>query len=319
MATAVEFDFETKRERTIAMEEVRAAVGAGRDCWIDVDTSDRTEAERVLHDLNVDNLVIEEALGAAVAGRLDGYEECLHMTVSAVRLKDGKLLTSQVDVIVGEHFVVTLHKGAVVFIDQVRRRYSKDFQKFAKTLSFLLYEIWDHLIDSYIKVLREIQNEVESMRSEIFAEQDDAIFSRVADLTRELLTFRKIMLIAREALYELSVRRSAFVSEHSLPYLSNMAGTMARLGTDLAVERETLAETLNLYLGLVSYRTNTTVNRLTIFSMIFLPLTFLCGVYGMNFEHLPEFKWQWGYAYFWLLAVTVAGGLYVVMKRNRWI
>jgi magnesium transporter len=320
MPTAIEFDFDTKQERIIPPEAIPSAFIHGRCCWIDLDIADRAMSESVLRELGVHNVVIEEALNAHVAGRHDVYEECVHVVVTAAAFKEGELATSQVDVIVGEQFIVTLHRGNVDFLDQVRRTYSKDFQKFAKTLSFILYEIWDHLIDSYQKVLRAIGNEVESIQSQMLGEVDDEIFTRVGKLTRQLLQFRKLTLNARDVLHELATRRSSFVSETSQPFLNNMVDALERLGSDLSVERATLAETLYLYMGQVSHRTNKVMNRLTTISVIFLPLTFLCGVYGMNFEqNFPERYWAYGYPFFWIVAVTIAGGLLWLMKRNRWI
>jgi magnesium transporter len=320
MPTAIEFDFATKQERAIPPEAVPAAFINGRCCWIDLDVDDRPAAEAVLRELGVHTVVVEEALNARVAGRHDVYDKCLHLAVTAASFKGGELTTSQVDVIVGEQFIVTLHRGHVEFLEQVRRTYAGDFQKFAKTLSFLLYEIWDHLIDSYVKVLRAIEDEVEAIQSQMLADVDDDIFSRVGKLTRELLLFRKLVLTSRETLHELATRRSSFVSETSLPFLGNMVDALERLGSDLSVERETLAETLYLYMGMVSHRTNKVMNRLTTISVIFLPLTFLCGVYGMNFEHnFPERYWEYGYPFFWVLAATIAGGLLWVMKRYRWM
>ena len=97
-----------------------------------------------------------------------------------------------------------------------------------------------------------------------------------------------------------------------------MVGTLERLGTDLAVEREILAETLTLYLGIVSHRTNQLLHRLTLVSVVFLPLTFLCGVYGMNFDFLPEVHWRYGYAYFWGAVLVIVVGTVLLMRAKRW-
>ena len=86
---------------------------------------------------------------------------------------------------------------------------------------------------------------------------------------------------------------------------------------DLLVDRDILTDSLNLYMSLVSHRTNEVMKRLTVVSVVFLPLTFLCGVYGMNFDVLPELRWHFGYAYFWTLVVMVVVGLFLVMKRAR--
>ncbi len=319
MATAVEFDFETKQERSIPVDAARVSCEQGRYCWIDVDVTDRAVAETALRELGVNAVAIEEALDSRVDGRHDVYEDCLHIAVTATAFRNGQMTRSHVDVIIGERFLVTLHSGHVEFLDQVRRTYQKDFVKFAKTLSFLLYEIWDHLIESYTKLLRGIEDQVEAVQAEIFGQTDDEIFTRVATVTRELLSFRKIVLTAREVLHELAMRRSPFVSESTQPFLDNMVGKLERLGSDLAVEREILAETLSLYMGIVGHRTNRLISRLTVVSLVFLPLTFLCGVYGMNFDSLPELRWRYGYAYFWGLAALIASGLLVLAKNKRWL
>jgi magnesium transporter len=96
-----------------------------------------------------------------------------------------------------------------------------------------------------------------------------------------------------------------------------MVGTVERVLQDVLVDRDILSNALNNYMSMVAYRTNKVMNRLTVVSVIFLPLTFICGVYGMNFEVLPELKWEWGYAGFWGVAVGIAGGLLLLMKRAK--
>jgi magnesium transporter len=137
-------------------------------------------------------------------------------------------------------------------------------------------------------------------------------------VTRDLLSFRKIMMAAREVLHELASRRSPYVSEATQPFLEKMVDTLERLGADLTVERDILSETLNLYMSITSHRTNKIVSRLTVISVVFLPLTFLCGVYGMNFEVLPELGWRYSYLGFWLVVIAIAAGLLTYMKRRKW-
>lgn len=101
------------------------------------------------------------------------------------------------------------------------------------------------------------------------------------------------------------------------PFLQNMVGTVDHVLQDLLVDRDILSESLNLYMSMVGHRTNRVMNRPTVVSVIFLPLTFLCGVYGMNFEVLPETKWEHGYPFFWGLVVVIVVGLLVAMRRLR--
>jgi magnesium transporter len=295
-------------------------------CWIDVDAAaDLAGAERILRDLGVNRHAIEEAIGPDSDGRHDLYDDCLHIAVTSVQFgADHKLMRSHVDMVIGERYMITLRRGPVEFVEQVRRHYKQDFAKFAKTGSFLIYEYWDALLDSYKRAMRQFEGHAERVQGTIFdTKADDAIFEDVSDVTRDLLSFRKTMLAAREVLNELSSRRSPFISESTQPFLERMVGTLERLSADLAVERETLAETLNLYMGIVSHRTNKVVNRLTVISMVFLPLTFLCGVYGMNFAPdaggtMPELGWRYGYAAFWGVTIVTAVSLLTFMKLKRW-
>jgi len=316
----VEFDFEKRVEREITIEQARQSCDSGLSCWIDMDVDRTEDAAASLEAMGVDPLAIEAALGDAVGGRCDVYAECLHVSVGVPRFRgDGEMTFSHVDIILGERFIITLREGDVAFIEQVRKNYHHFFAKFSQTVGFLLFDLWDRLIDTYRKALLNLEEQVEELQSGILGDVDDGIFNHVGSVTHDLLLLRKNLLADREVLEQLAMRKSEFVSDTTQPYLVNMVGTLERLGRDLATEREILAETLNLYMGVVSHKTNRVVNRLTIISVIFLPLTFLCGVYGMNFHALPEFNWAFGYLYFWGLTIVIAVGLLVLMKLKRWL
>jgi magnesium transporter len=317
--TAIVFDFAKRDEHEIPVEEARAACESGLSVWIDLDITDAKAAERILQSMGVNQTAIDEAITHPVAGRCDVYAECIHTAMAGPELKEGRITFAHANVMIGDRFLITCHGGPVEFVSMARRHYKPFFHKFAQTLGFLLFELWDHLIDSYRKGLHAIQDEVEQVQSRILGETDDRIFAYVADVTHNLLVMRRNILADRDVLHQLTMRQSSFISDSARPHLTNMVGTLDRLGSDLTVEREVLAETLNLYLGIVGHRTNRVVNRLTVLSSVFLPLTFLCGVYGMNFTYLPEKDWQFGYLYFWIVAAVIAVGLVAFMKIKRWM
>jgi magnesium transporter len=320
MSTAVvAFNFDTKEEHAIGVEQASKSCADGLFCWIDVDAAaDPEGARRALTEMGVNRHCIEEALGPDSDGRHDLYDDCLHIAVTSITFPDDTLVRSHVDIIIGEQYMVTLRRGPVEFVEQVRKRYRQDFRKFAKTGSFLIYEYWDALVDSYKRAMRAFEGHAERVQGKIFETEDDAIFTEVSDVTRDLLSFRKTMLAAREVLNELSSRRSPFVSESTQPFLERMVGTLERLSADLSVERDILSETLNLYMGITSHRTNKIVSRLTVVSMVFLPLTFIAGVYGMNFENMPELKWEPAYYITWGVMIAVGVGLLTFMKWRKW-
>lgn len=318
MINVIEFDFESKSERAADVAALDGWRGKNLYWWIDVVPESAAETEHLLRVLGVSPEVIAGVVGPDVDGRYEAQEECLYFSITETRLSEGRLTTALADVVLGSKFLVTVHRQHVGFLDHIRRTYREDFLRFAKSPGFLLYEIGDHLVDAHRKTLRELTAEVERVQSSLFGVVDDEIFRRVSGLTTDLLAFRGVVRTARELLHQLATRRSPFVAETTQPFLATMAGTLDRLSDDLLTERDTLTESLNLYMGMVGHRTNRIVSRLTVISVIFLPLSFLCGVYGMNLK-IPEAEWEYGYAAFWLVVIAIVGGLLTMMKRKKWI
>jgi len=315
---ATELDFKTKAHRALTQGEIRPAMAAGRFVWIDVDLADEAAARKALAALALCvPEIVEDAVTREPATQIARYDDYLHLVLSGCRLVGHKFDLERVDAVIGERFLLTLHRGHPVFLDAVRRSYLADFVRFAQSPSFLLYELWDHLIDNYLTVHKRFEERVEQVQAHLIGNVDDTIFAEAAELGSDLLHLRKVVLPARAVLTDLSTRKSAFVSEATQPFLANMVGTIERVLQDVLVDRDILAGALNNYMSMVSHRTNQVMNRLTVVSVIFLPLTFLCGVYGMNFKVLPETEWHYGYLFFWGITASIVFGLVWFMRRNR--
>jgi magnesium transporter len=318
LVSVVELDFKTKAHGKLGLGDLRASMDAGRFVWIDVDIAQRDEARALLCRLDLCMPeIVEDALTREPATQIARYEDYVHIVLSGCRLVGHKFDLERVDAILGERFLLTLHKGQPVFLESVRKSYLADFRRFAQSPSFLLYELWDHLIDNYLSVHKRFEERVEQLQARLIGHVDDAVFAEASELGADLLHLRKVVLPARTVLADLSTRKSPFVSEATQPYLGNMVGTIERVLQDVLVDRDILSGSLNNYMSLVAHKTNRTMSRLTVVSIIFLPLTFLCGVYGMNFTVLPEKDWEYGYLYFWGLVIAIVIGLLWLMRRNK--
>jgi magnesium transporter len=319
LVACVSLDFSSKEHKRISVEDAQPAMYAGQFVWIDVDVAQTDEARAVLTKLGLcAPEIIEDALGREPATQIARYDDYIHLVLSGCRLAGHKFDLERVDAIMGESFLLTMHKGQPVFLEAVRRSYVKDFQRFAKSPSFLLYELWDHLLDNYLGVHKKFEERVEQVQARLIGDVDDAVFAEASELTSDLLHLRKVVLPARAVLTELSTRKSPFVSEATQPFLNNMVGTIERVLQDVLVDRDILNGALNNYMSMVAHKTNAVMSRLTIVSFIFLPLTFLCGVYGMNFDVLPEKGLKYGYLFFWIAVVMIAIGIIAFMKKKKW-
>lgn len=318
ISTAVELDFAERTERRIECSEMRASMEAGKYVWLDVDSEDVPPARAILEKLGVISPeVLDDCFSGQPGTQQARYPSYIHLVLTGCRLHNGGVDLQRVDAIIAERFLITIHSGKVAFLDSVKREYKDDFQRFAKSPSFLLYELWDHLIDDYVRTQKKLEERVEELQTRLIGQVDERVFAQVSEIGADLLHFRKVLIPARAVLTDLSTRKSIFVSEATQPFLANMVGTLERVLQDLMSDRDILSDSLNLYMSMMGHRTNRVMNRLTVVSVIFLPLSFLCGVYGMNFEVLPELKWEHGYLFFWMIVISLASSLLIVMRRMR--
>jgi magnesium transporter len=316
--TIVSLDFKNKTHTKHSLESFRAEMEAGRFVWIDVDISQSEEARKLVASLNLcAPEIVEDAMSREPATQIARYEDYIHLVLSGCRLQGHKFDLERVDAMMGENFLLTLHKGQPVFLEAVRKSYVTDFVRFAQSPSFLLYELWDHLIDNYLAVHKKFEERVEQVQVQLVGDVTDSVFAHASEIGSDLLHLRKVVLPARAVLTDLSTRKSPFVSEATQPYRGNMVGTVERVLQDVLVDRDILSNSLNNYMSLVAHQTNKVMGKLTVVSFIFLPLTFLCGVYGMNFDVIPELQWEYGYIYFWSAVAAFVVGLWFILRRLK--
>ncbi len=314
---AVDFDFTAKTHRRIDIGEVDRAIEADHFVWVDLDISELRAHGPLLDSLGIPEDLIEDAREAEVGTQHARYPNCLHMVLAGCQLRGDDFDLHRVDAVIGNGFLLTLHTGKVEFLERVKHDYPEDFEHHARSPSFLIYELWDHLLDKYVQVQDQFETHVERMQARLIGDVDESVFTEIAELGADLLHFRKVLLPARSVLTDLATRKSRFISEATQPFLANMVGTVERVLQDLLVDREILSDSLNLHLSAVSHRTNAIMSRLTVVSVVFLPLTFLVGVYGMNFDRQPELHWRYGYPIFWGVVIAMTVGLLVLLNRKK--
>lgn len=320
MLLAKAFDFNNKTDISIQPSEIFDQIDKGNYCWITAEPSDLDQIKTILERENVSKKAFDDFINFnKIEGRYEVYPKCLQFTVTEARISETRIVTSQVDVALTSHCMIMVFHDPADFLYKMRSANQEDFIKFSKSPSFLLYEIGDFILDIYRETLRVISADVEDVQLSLFGQVDDEIFKHVSDLTTDLLHFRRVVLAARDVMHELGTRRSPYVSESTQPFLDRMAERLERLCEDITAEREALNEMLHLYMGMVSHRTNKIINRLTVLNTIFLPLAFLCGVFGMNFVHMPELEWKYSYLGFWIVAASISTALVFLMKRKKWL
>jgi magnesium transporter len=316
-------DFRDKTHGDLPLDDVASQLADGRFVWIDVDSA-QGPPSAVLNVLPAD--VVRSSglpeIQLASEPRLETVSS-LHRTDRLLQIILVGCQPADIDgpeileVLVGEGFLITIHRGLNGVLAGVRRGYVHDFVHHASTPSFLLYEICNKQFELLLATHAKLDEEVERTRLALRHSTDEHALESLGRVNDRLLTLRKLVLPTRRVFEEIATRKTKLVSDATLSFIGGMIETLERLLADIAADREILETALQHSLTVMSHRTNQTMNRLAVVSTIFLPLTFLCGVYGMNFEIMPEVEWENGYIYFWILSAVITVTLVILLRRAR--
>ena len=319
-------DFRDKSRGDITIAEVSSSIAAGRFVWIDTNLQDQTysDLKQELPERLANQPPVQNILSSEYQKNIDDQVSSLHRTDDTLHIRlvgardSSEAIASEVlDIVISEGLLATFSDGSSSVLHAVRRDYIRDFEQHAATPSFLLYEFWDKQIEQFLAVQSYLDQEVEATRIALRRAADEATLTKLANVSARLLALRKRVLPARRVLEELVSRKTTLVSEATLQFMGNMIGTLERLLADITANREILESAMNFSLTVMTHRTNLTMNRLAVVSTIFLPLTFLCGVYGMNFEVMPETEWVHGYKMFWIVSAVITVTLTFVLRKAR--
>lgn len=325
MIAAVEFDFVNKVDRRFEFEEtvdlapVLESIRSGKFCWVDFTAEHVEQSLPFLEQLGLDPLVLADIKQDRPMPYFVDLDEALFFTLLDGDWDETGLKHRPVATFFSTTFMVTVHRDESSVVAAVRRDCSRNFRRIAMSPGFLLYELADHLCEEYTEIVCQIAEDTEDIEDSLFSQSDETKFTRVADLIRGIVEFYKVVVFAREVIHDLANARSPYIPESTQPFLDKKATLLDRLSADISAEREVLSEAVNLYLGIVTHGTNRFLARLTALGTLFLPLSFLAGVYGMNFDYLPELHWQYSYPVFWGIVTAFTIGVLTLMKKKGWL
>jgi magnesium transporter len=224
--------------------------------------------------------------------------------------------TRQLSLFIGPNYLVSYHKEKSRSVEHALEIARKNPRLLADGPGAILYNILDYQVDQYFPVVENFQRKIEEIERMVFTRPTSEIMAEVFDLKKALMRLQRIAGHQRGILTRLSRREFPVIDERSAVNLRDVYDNLVRI-TDLAESsRELVSDALAAHLSIVSNRTNEIVRVLTVITTLFIPLTFIVGVYGMNFDHMPELRWRHGYLFVWILMVAVAGGTYWFFRRR---
>jgi magnesium transporter len=291
--------------------------------WVDMESP--TEAdERVLLDVfHFHPLTVEDCRENRHYPKVEEFEDYLYFIVHGVTADTSpeRFNTIELDGFLGANYIITYHHESFRSIANVKQLIRTTPVACQRGPVFLMHQILDQVVDYYSPVLDGFDDRIDKLEDDIFnlRKPNNLILSEIMELKRSVLRLRRISGKQMDILYRMSRGEFALITEDMRPFYRDVYDHLVRV-VDLSESyRDLISGSLEAYLSVVSNRLNEIMKVLTIFSAIMLPLTFIAGVYGMNFDHMPELHSKYGYYAVWILMVIVAIAMLLFFRRRGWI
>lgn len=310
----------------VSVHELAQTVLEAPVTWIDVQgLGDLELLQALARRFDLHPLALADIVHAHQRAKVETYEGHLFIVVRMPHL-DQRLWTEQLALIVGPRFVLTFQERTGDCFDAVRERLRRASGRIrAAGADYLAYALLDALIDSYFPVLERFGETLEELEEAVTTAADGDLVTRIHTMKRDLLEMRRALWPMREIMGHLLREESVFIGASTRVFLRDCADHVFQLMDMVELDREVASSLVDLHLSSVSLRMNEAMKVLTIIATIFIPLGFIAGLYGMNFDpdvspfNMPELRWYFGYPFALALMGAVAGGLILYFRRKRWI
>jgi magnesium transporter len=296
--------------------------GAPHVTWVNIDgLHDEDLIASVAHSYGLHPLVLEDILNTTQRPRCEDYGDFLYITLKMLRWdpEQEKIDTEQVSLILGEGYVLSFQEKPGDVFASLRDRIAKGKGRI-RTMGadYLAYSLIDAIIDEYFAILEEAGEVIEDIEGDLAVQADSQLLQRIHRLKREGLLLRRSAWPARDMLNTLEQVGGTLLTDEVRLYLRDVYGHSVQVIDTIETLRDLLAGMLDTYLSSVNNRMNEVMKVLTFIATIFIPLSFIAGLYGMNFRHIPELEWRWGYAAVLVLMAMVASGMLFYFKKKKW-
>lgn len=313
---------EVRQEQIHNVEQLRGLVRPDRVTWIDIQGLGDEQVLRTVADVfHLHPLELEDIVNVPQRPKVQAYgENLLIISRMAMLHPPCSIEMEQISIVIGPHFVLTFQERYGDIWDPVRTRIRDNVGLLRKSgPDFLAYAIIDATIDGYYPVLEMLGERLEDLEDQIIASARTESLHTVHEIKRDLLSVRRGIWPQRETLGLLIRDENPQIAPATRTYLRDCYDHCIQVIDVLETYRELAGGLMDLYLSSVANRQNDIMRVLTVIATIFMPLTFLAGIYGMNFKHMPELEWFWGYPALLTFMTVIAGGMLVYFGRKGWL
>jgi len=291
--------------------------------WINIDGVHEIKViEEIGKLFNLHSLILEDIVDTDQRPKIKDFRDYIFIILKMLYCdkKSNEMKVEQVSLILGKNYVISFQEREGDVFDFIRDRIRNNIGRIRKLgADYLVYSLMDAIVDNYFTIIEKLDEEIENLEDKVISQPNPANVQAIHKLKRDLIFLRKSVLPLREVISILERGESPLVLESTNLYLRDVYGHTIQVMDTVESLRDIISGILDIYLSSINTRMNEIMKVLTIIATIFIPLTFITGIYGMNFQYMPEIKWFWGYPL--ILSVMLIIGIVMVIffKRKKWM
>jgi magnesium transporter len=321
----IDYDEANFQEREVkAVEECFPFRDKPTITWINVEGVHRVEVvEKLGHCFGLHPLVLEDILNTDQRPKMEIYGDYVYIVLKMLYGGDVNhpIEAEQVSLILGSNFVISFQEGKEGDVFNPVRERIRSGKGLIRTMGsdYLAYSLIDMIVDSYFLILERLGEKIELLEEALVAHPTATTLQEIRKFKTEMIFVRRVVWPLRELVSGLRRKESPLIKETTEIYLRDVYDHTVQVMDTIELYREMLSGMLDIYLSSVSNRLNSVMKVLTIIATIFMPLTFIAGIYGMNFKYMPELEWRWGYPAIWLIVVAIGISMLIYFKKRKWL
>lgn len=313
---------ELDRKESQNLDDCTAILKDQRVNWLNVDGLHNTELiNEVGKNFELHPLLLEDVLNVEQRPKYEAFDQYLFFTIKMIHCGDhGQIEYEHLSFVLGKNIVISFQEKPEDVFGLIRERLVNSFGKIRqRKVDYLFYRFIDTIVDNYYLVLDNFAERIENLEDEVMENPSTKTLQKLQGIRKELIFLRRSVYPLRESLGNLIKGESPLLKKETEKYLADVYDHTIHVIESLETYRDLLGGIMDLYMNSVSNRMNEIMKVLTIMSTIFIPLTFIAGIYGMNFEYIPELKYPWAYGAVWILMLFIAIMMLIFFKRKKWL
>ncbi|HUV80617.1 MAG TPA: magnesium/cobalt transporter CorA [Candidatus Bathyarchaeia archaeon] len=322
--TLFDYDRERYEEKELkSVEECFPYKDTPTVSWINIAGIHQVEImEKIGNHFGIHPLAIEDILNTGHRPKMDDMDDYLFIVLKMLNYneEDDEIDAEQVSIIIGQNFVISFQEKEGDVFEPVRERIRKNRGRIRKMgADYLAYALLDSIVDNYFTILEKIGERIESLEEELVENPSTQTLQEIHSLKSGMIFLRKSVWPLREVISELERGESPLIKETTVIYLRDVYDHSIQVIDTVETFRDMISGMLDVYLSSISNKMNEVMKVLTIIATIFIPLTFLAGVYGMNFKYMPELEWYQGYFAVLCVMVIIGIGMVIYFRKKKWL